>query len=166
MRRIVSGSIVVGLVAAAGWAGTAVGHTTPDTGSVERLSVFIRDTSQLSANLNRKGNHGDLFSYHGAVFTKKGGKQIGRFGGTCTTLGAKGGLPEDQSCFVDYRLAGGTLFTQVYDTTARIFGGKTFSFAVLGGTGAYRNARGEGTFRVPVDVKDQTDGFVTFAITR
>ena len=89
---------------------------------------------------------------------------IGRFGGGCTTLGVSSVVPEDSTCTLDYVLPKGQLFTQVIGTTAYLFSGKPFDFAIVGGTGAYRGARGDGTMRVPADVPDQTDAYAVFRI--
>jgi hypothetical protein len=35
--------------------------------------------------------------------------------------------------------------------------GETLPFAIVGGTGIYRDARGDGTVQVPVNVPNQTD---------
>jgi hypothetical protein len=50
---------------------------------------------------------------------------------------------------------------------AALFGrGETVPFAIVGGTGIYSNARGDGTIQVPVDVPNQTDAnFVLNVIT-
>lgn len=43
-----------------------------------------------------------------------------------------------------------------------LFNGKKFDFGIVGGTGAYSNAKGEGTQRI--DVKDKTNAFVTLNV--
>lgn len=167
--RIKKSAVVVALVGVIG----ALGATTAVAGPGGRaegpsdLSVFVRDVVQtVDENAGGAGaGQGDTFTFHGNVFDKKGGKQIGRYGGICTTLGGKAGLPEDQSCTADYILPKGQILTRGIAPTKSLFGGKTVDTAVLGGTGAYTGAHGSGTFRIPTDVANQTDGFVTFDLS-
>ena len=148
--------------AAAAALGTAaaVGIAAPGAGTT-RLDLFVHDTSQVVTDLGRSGpSTGDLFSFHGQVFTHKGGPQVGRFGGTCTTLGAG----RDLSCSASFRLREGQLIVQGVFPAARFYSGRTVALAVLGGTGAYAGAGGEGTVRIPNGDKDSTDGIVTLTL--
>jgi hypothetical protein len=43
------------------------------------------------------------------------------------------------------------------DSAALFVSGNPNPLFITGGTGIYRNARGDGTIQVPVDVPDQTD---------
>ncbi|HEY3604533.1 MAG TPA: hypothetical protein VGL04_07655, partial [Sporichthyaceae bacterium] len=121
---------------------------------------FIQDSKQTQLNVNPKGDQGDLFVFHGLVFDHKGGKKIGRFGGSCTILESAPGLAADWSCNADYLLPGGQLHTEIFGDPAVLFNGKPFPFSILGGTGRYSDARGAGTMALPTNVKDQTDGDV------
>jgi hypothetical protein len=122
---------------------------------------FIRDSVQTTLDLGDKGpSQGDQFTYHGKIFTKKDGREIGRFTGGCTTFSAAPGLPEDSECTLFYLLPKGRLMTRLVASTADVFSGRPVVFAVLGGTGAYRAARGDGTIVVPTDVPDQTDASI------
>lgn len=165
-KNLAGAAAVVGLVAVAGMSGAVAGNAAPaEPAGKAPKSIFIRDTSQASIDLGEKGaGHGDLFTYHGNVFDKKGGKVIGRFGGSCDVLGKSEGVPEDWSCALDYMLPGGQLYTRVIGEAAVLFNGKKFDFGIVGGTGAYKNAKGQGTMRIPTDVKDQTDAFVTLDV--
>ncbi|HEV8624559.1 MAG TPA: hypothetical protein VG034_08885 [Acidimicrobiia bacterium] len=126
---------------------------------------FIRDTVQASLDLGEKGpSQGDQFTYHGNIFTKEGGRQIGRYGGTCMTFAASPGVPEDSDCTLHYILPKGRLMTRLIGTTADVFGGRPVVFSVLGGTGAYRSARGDGTIVVPTDVPNQTDALIVLRL--
>ena len=52
------------------------------------------------------------------------------------------------------------------DSAALFASGNPNPLFITGGTGIYRNARGDGTIQVPVDVPDQTDAnFVLDVIT-
>lgn len=124
--------------------------------ATEHLSFFAHDTTQSSIDLAPKGeSQGDTFVFHGLKYDKKGGTVVGRYGGTCTTLAKAKGLPADSTCAIDIILAGGQLYIEGIGSTADLFGGKKFTFGVIGGTGKYRSARGEGSFAV--DVKHPTD---------
>lgn len=155
--RPVSLVAAVIVTAAATWSLAQAGHASAAHGE---LTFFIHDTKQATVDSPPKGaSQGDLFAYHGLVYNTKGGKKVGRFGGACVQLDAVG-TSSDSSCSVDYVLPGGQLHTEVFGSNDFLFSGKPFPFSVLGGTGEYRNARGEGTMRIPTNVKDQTDGFV------
>jgi hypothetical protein len=163
-KNLVCTAAVVGLAAVAGMTGAVAGNAAPADHKTLK-SFFIRDTSQASIDLGATGaGHGDLFTYHGNVFNTKGGKVIGRFGGSCDVLGKSTGVPEDWSCSLDYILPGGQLYTRAIGEAAVLFNGKKFDFGIVGGTGAYSNAKGEGTMRIPTDIKDQTDAFITLNV--
>ena len=131
----------------------------------EKLTFFIHDTKQATVDSPPTGSsQGDLFVYHGVIYAKKGGQKIGRFGGACVQLDATAGVPSDSSCSVDYKLPGGQLHTEIFGANDFLFSGKKFPFSVIGGTGKYAGARGDGTMRIPTDVKDQTDGYVTIQL--
>jgi len=156
-RSVAVGAAVV-ITAAAAWSLAQTGRAHAVGGN--KLSFFIQDSKQVQLDLNTKGDQGDLFAFHGLTYDKKGGEKIGRFGGSCTILEAGHGLPADWSCNADYVLPGGQLHTEIFGDPAVLFDGKPFAFSVLGGTGRYSNARGEGTMAIPTTVKDQTDGYV------
>lgn len=147
----------VALLTAGLW---TVTQATGASAAHDQETFFIHDTKQTRIDANQNGDQGDQFVFHGLTYTKKGGKQIGRFGGSCTILQATRGLSGDWSCNVDYVLPGGQLHTEIFQDPKVAFNGKPFAFSILGGTGKYRNARGEGTMAIPTNVKDQTDGYV------
>lgn len=169
MTRISRGAVAVlaaGLAASGLWSLSRPG--TAQAGiSGEQLRLFIRDSDQQALDLGPKGESaGDVFVFHGLLYDRKGGKQLGRFGGTCTTLPKAGPTPSDVDCYLDAVLPDGQLFLRGYDTAARLFGGKLSDVGIVGGTGAYRLARGAGTVRVPVNVKDQTDAYFVLNVVR
>jgi hypothetical protein len=157
--RVAVGTAVV-LTAVATWSlAQTGGAVAADDG--HNLEFFIQDTKQATVDSPPTGtSQGDLFAYHGLMYEKKGGKTIGRFGGACVQLDAAGGAPSDSSCSVDYILPDGQLHTEIFGANDFLFSGKSFPFSILGGTGKYRDARGDGTMRIPTDVKNQTDGYV------
>lgn len=86
-RRVTLGTAVL-VTAAATWslaqAGGAV--AAPDD-QTALTSFFTHDTSLARIDLGKKGaGHGDLLTFRGNVFNTKGGKVIGRFGGSCDIL--------------------------------------------------------------------------------
>ena len=149
-------AIVLGVVGfyAIGPAGSAT-NATSIGGRTIRL--FEHDTQQAKIDLGDKGDsRGDRFVYSGDLFDRKGGKNVGRTGGICETVGT---APHaDSLCTSSLFLPGGQIITQGLFDTAALFGGKTVPWAAItGGTGIYRNAHGYSTVDVPVDVPDQTD---------
>jgi hypothetical protein len=70
-------------------------------------------------------------------------------------------------CIQTFVLDGGQITVHSLADRAALFGrGETVPFAIVGGTGIYSNARGDGTIQVPVDVPNQTDAnFVLNVIT-
>jgi hypothetical protein len=64
-------------------------------------------------------------------------------------------------CVVSFSLRNGHIATQGLFVTADLFGGKTVTFPITGGTGRYRRARGEGAIQMPPDVPDLADANFT-----
>lgn len=127
----------------------------------EHLTFFIRDTKQAIVDSPPKGSsQGDLFAFHGVVQVHKGGRQSGRFGGACVQLDKTRGAPSDSSCSVDYVLPGGQLHTELFGANDLLLSGRPVPFAILGGTGKYAGARGDGTIRTLPKVKNNTDADV------
>ncbi|WP_433296313.1 hypothetical protein ACQP2F_38085 [Actinoplanes sp. CA-030573] len=96
---------------------------------------------------------GDQILAHDLLFDAAG-HQVGHDGVACTVTDPEGG-PEAQ-CTGTFALPGGQLATQFLNTPPAVK-----HFAVTGGTGAYRRARGEA---VLVEHGDGT-GDVTFYLT-
>jgi hypothetical protein len=96
---------------------------------------------------------GDQIISHDLLFDAAG-RQVGHDGVACTITDPEGG-PEAQ-CTATFALPGGLLTTQFLNTPPPVK-----HFAITGGTGAYRKARGEA---VLVENGDGT-GSVTFNVT-
>jgi hypothetical protein len=131
------------------------------------LTLFEHDTQQTNVDLGEPGpGPGDQFLFAGDVFDHAGGSKIGHTAGLCTTLSgdANGG---DAFCQGTFNLAGGQLAIQGLADGGALFGaGVTSPVTIVGGTGIYNNARGEGTIQVPPDVPNQTDAnFVLHVLT-
>jgi|SRR6185312_1007733 len=126
----------------------------PDT----TLVLFEHDTVQHQVDLARPGpGPGDQFLFVGDVFDRPGGLLLGTASGSCTTLTGNDKTGE-QACNTTFNLAGGQLVIQgVVDTAALFVRGDTVLGSIVGGTGIYQNARGNGTIQVPPDVPNETD---------
>jgi hypothetical protein len=149
----VLGVITVGGV---GWATDAA----PTPG--RSFFLYEHDTAQANIDLGAKGDSpGDRFIWSGNLFDKKGGKQLGRVGGNCETMSVK---PDETVCTGNFVFPGGELIAQGMADTSDLFGGKRVQWAVIGGTGAYRNARGWGSIVVPPKVPNETDALFTFHV--
>lgn len=135
----------------------------PDT----TLVLFEHDTVQHQVDLAAPGpGPGDQFIYVGDVFDRPGGVLLGTTSGSCTTLTGNDKAGE-QACNGTFNLAGGQIVIQgVADTAGLFVRGDTVPDSIVGGTGIYQNARGNGTIQVPPDVPNQTDAnFVLNIVT-
>jgi hypothetical protein len=90
---------------------------------------------------------------------------LGTVGGSCTTLTGNDKAGE-QACNGTFSLAGGQIVIQgVADTAALFVRGDTVPHSIVGGTGIYQNARGNGTIQVPPDVPNLTDANIVLNLT-
>lgn len=136
--------------------------------SVTTLRFFEHDTQQASLDLGTPGTGpGDQFIYSGDLFDHAGGTKVGHTAGQCATFSGNATAAGDLLCTATFVVARGQITVQGLFDSAAIFGkGETLPWAIVGGTGIYRNARGDGTVQVPVNVPDQTDAnFVLNVIT-
>lgn len=153
MRRSATFATVAAVLAA----GTAFAVTSAaGNSSSTTIRLYEHDTSQASIDLGDPGESaGDQLVFAGDTFTSKGAAQVGRAAGTCTTMST--GAAGEVICVVDFSLPGGQIAAQGLFVAAELFGGKTLSFPITGGTGRYRHARGEGTVELPQDVPNLAD---------
>jgi hypothetical protein len=145
-------------------AGTVFGTTSAGGSSTATtIRLYEHDTSQANIDLGAPGESaGDQFLFAGDAFKRKGGTQVGRVAGTCTTMST--GAAGEVLCVVNFSLRNGHIAAQGLFVTADLFGGKTGTFPITGGTGRYRRARGEGTIQIPPDVPDLTDANFTLRL--
>jgi hypothetical protein len=137
---------------------TAVADTT--------LTFFEHDIVQHMVDLNRPGpGPGDQFIFAGDLSDRPGGMFMGTFAGSATTL--TGDEKSGQTAFNGtLSLAGGQIVVQgVVDTAAVIVRGDPVPISIVGGTGMYQNARGNGTLQVPPEVPNQTDANFVLNLT-
>jgi hypothetical protein len=90
---------------------------------------------------------------------------LGTAGGSCTTLTGNETAGET-TCAGTFNLAGGQIVVQgVVDTAALFVRGDSVPLSVVGGSGMYQNAGGDGTVQVPPDVPNQTDANLVLNLT-
>ena len=145
MRRSIGFAVVAAALAASTFTVAAsVGSEDAPT-----IRLFDHDTSQANLDLGAKGaSPGDQFVFAGDVFDRKGGTKLGRTAGYCMTVSAS-----EVFCAHNFVLPGGQIAIQSLFDSSALFGGKTLRIPITGGTGIYRNARGDGTVQLP----NQTD---------
>jgi hypothetical protein len=135
---------------------------------VTTLRFFEHDSQQATLDLGTPGTGpGDQFFYAGNLFDHAGGTKVGHTAGRCTTFSGNATAAGDVLCTATFVLDRGQITVQGLFDNAALFGkGETLPWAIVGGTGTYRNARGDGTVEVPVNVPNQTDAnFVLNVIT-
>ncbi len=147
-------SAVTVVVAALG----LLGAVTPVARADTTLVLYEHDTEQNTMDHGKPGpSPGDQFIFSGDVFDRPGGAFLGRATGICTTLTGDGSAGQS-TCDATFNLAGGQIAVQgMLDSAALFVTGATNPLSIIGGTGIYRTARGDGTIQVPLDVPNQTD---------
>jgi hypothetical protein len=136
-----------------------------NAGGVTTLRFFEHDTQQTSLDLGPRGpGPGDQFIFSGDVFDHAGGTKLGRTAGQCTTVSGNA-TAGDVLCIQTFVLDRGQITIQgLADSGAVFVRGETVPVAIVGGTGIYGNARGDGTVQVPPDVPNQTDANYVFNV--
>jgi hypothetical protein len=76
------------------------------------------------------------FIFHDLVFTPDGSTQVGHDGGSCVIFDV---AKSEENCMLTFSLPGGDITTQFLNSPP-----PAKTFAVTGGTGTYRNVRGQG----------------------
>lgn len=143
--------------------------TTPnqDAGGVTTLRFFEHDTQQAALDLGTQGTGpGDQFIFSGDLFDHAGGSKVGHTAGQCTTFSGNATAAGDVFCTTTFVLDRGQITAQCLLDSAALFSrGETLPCAIVGGTGTYRNARGDGTVQVPTNVPNQTDANFVLNVT-
>jgi hypothetical protein len=152
MNKYVMGTALASLVV------PMIGLSAPTAGADTTLTFFEHDNVQHQADLGGRGpGPGDQFIFAGDLFDRPGGIFMGTFAGSATTL--TGNDKSGQTAFNGtLSLAGGQIVVQgVVDTAAVLVRGDAVPISIVGGTGMYQNASGNGTLQVPPDVPNKTD---------
>lgn len=130
------------------------------------LALFEHDTVQNFVDKGDAGpGPGDEFLFAGDVFDRPGGALLGTTAGVCTTI--TGDQTSGQTtCTVTFNLAGGQVVVQgLADNGALFVRNEILPLAIVGGTGIYRNAGGDGTIQVIPGVADQADADFVLNVT-
>jgi hypothetical protein len=101
------------------------------------------------------------------LFDHAGGRKVGHTAGQCTTFSGNATATGDVFCTGTFVLDRGQITVQCLLDSAALFGrGETLPCGIMGGAVIYRNARGDGTVQVPVNVPNQTHAnFVLNVVT-
>jgi len=140
MRKLVTAAVAAALavLSVAAFASAST-HTAPGT----TISFVAKTTQFAQIDLPPAGfGQGDQVVFHDLLVSQ--GKVIGHDGGSCqATFVAKGQVPQFQ-CVVTFVLRGGQVTVQGLLNIANpaSFRG---TFAITGGTGIYKTARGQAT---------------------
>jgi hypothetical protein len=146
MRRFAVAAVLVTVVGLVGAGATFAGG---DHGRGHRGLSFTSTEAAFAAIPVTAGKFsvGDRVAFSDDVFSVKGGKQVGTDGGECTTVrvtdaaSASGVL----QCLVTFDLPGGSITTQALNTLTNGGFAGAQTGAITGGTGRFRDARGQFT---------------------
>jgi hypothetical protein len=128
----VVGASSVSVLRAAASSGAASGETT----HLHFLVKFIGQDTFLHLGTAPGPSQGDEEILHDLVFTPDGSTQVGYDGGMCSLFDL---TKPEENCTVTFSLPGGDIMTQFFNSPP-----PAKTFAVTGGTGIYRNVRGQG----------------------
>jgi Dirigent-like protein len=135
MRKTIHAALAAAVVAAT-LIGTAGAFASAPAGRVTTLQYTAHFTHAAIVDAGKSGpSAGDQQVVVGTL--SQGAKTVGRFGFICEFLTA--GPHASEQCDGTGRVAGGTLTLQGYSNVAS----EDHRWAVVGGTGTYRGARGQ-----------------------
>ena len=108
------------------------------------FTLYNHDTNQASLDLGDPGpSVGDQYVFGGDVSEQQGGTPIGRMSGQCVTIS-----DTEMLCISSFTFNGDQISFQALVDVTVFFAGQPFKFAVTGGTGRYRKARGTVTGQI------------------
>jgi hypothetical protein len=111
------------------------------------FTVVAPNAEQKQIDLGESGpSLGDLFVFSGTL-QKRSGAEVGRIDGQCTTTSAPGPSAEQrQLCVVNTTFENTTPGAEIDTQGVGRVEAEDVVLGVTGGTGIYRNARGQATF--------------------
>jgi|SRR6185436_11923194 len=131
--------VLLAVVATAPSLGAANGSPNQD-----HFTLYNHDTHQAFLDLGDPGpSVGDQYVFGGDVSKHQGGTPIGRMSGQCATISGT-----EMLCTSSFTFNGGQISFQALVDVTVFFAGQPFEFAVTGGTGPYRKARGTVTGQI------------------
>lgn len=126
------------------------------------LKLFEHDTQQTQLDVGDKGpSPGDRFVFSSDVFDRQGGTKVGRLGGFCEASSTTPDGGGEDICSCTFTLAKGQLLITGMADHKAMYAGEPVAFSIVGGTGIYREARGDGTAKA----LNETDYDWTFHIS-
>ena len=135
LAAAVLGFVMGGIAVSLKPASTSAAATSVATTHLQFLVKFIGQDPFL--DLGPPGpSQGDEMILHDLVFTPDGRTQVGYDGGSCVFFDL---AKPEENCTVTFSLPAGTIMTQFLNSPP-----PAKTFAVTGGTGIYRNVRGQG----------------------
>ena len=132
---VILGFVIGGILVSSRPTSTSAAASSVETTHLHFLVKFIGQDTFL--DLGAPGpSQGDEMILHDLVFTPDGHTQVGYDGGSCVFFDV---TKPEENCTVTFSLPGGTITTQFLNSPP-----PAKTLAVTGGTGTYRNVRGQG----------------------
>ena len=150
---LAAGALVIGLGL------TVIPASGQEDGGAYRglFNLFQHDTERQSIDLGEPGpGVGDQLVIGGDIYDHEGGTLVGRSAAQCTISSATEIL-----CSAAFTVGDGQITFQGIVDTFTFFTNQPVDFAITGGTGTYRKARGTVTVLILPDVPDGTDAVLT-----
>lgn len=125
------------------------------------ISFYYHELQQTLVDEEPKGDTaGDRYLFSGDLLTRPGGRTIGRAGGFCDTVGSATSH-HDWFCVFNFFLADGQVAVQSLNDIGALYSNRPVLMPIVGGTGAYRAARGQLLDRTP---PNQPDSYFTLRL--
>lgn len=165
MRRKLTIAVVATVALAAAAVGLASAQSTSSSSkaaATQTIKLFALTVQQAEIDVGTPGfGLGDQFVFSDDLSAQKGSEKIGFDAGVCTIvrLDDHGNTATNQ-CVATASLHEGQIAIQGLVTFAGEEGPGTFVLPITGGSGAYKNARGQ----VTVETLSETESNLTFEI--
>src|SRR5215203_162328 len=140
-RTVITALAVAGALAVCIGATASAANGSPNP---NHFTLYNHDTHQAFLDLGDPGpSVGDQYVFGGDVSEQQGGTPIGRKSGQCVTIS-----DTEMLCTSSFTFNGGQISFQALVDVTVFFAGQPFEFALTGGTGPYRKARGTVTGQI------------------